>query len=113
MEAVFPTSAWRILGLGDLASKPTALKRTGRYGHAQRGIVDMDRWDGEDGALGSTVRQRSIPAIFRGRRDSIKSREASTVRLLSEWRVTRLSRLVGIGLLVLVLLVIFGVLAPP
>ncbi len=26
MEAVFPTSAWRILGPKDLASKPKALK---------------------------------------------------------------------------------------
>ena len=112
MEVVLPTSAWRILGPKDLASKPTALKRTGGYDHAQRGIVDVDRWEDEGGALRSTVKQRSIPAIFRGRRDSIRSRKA-VVRLLSEWRVSRLSRLVGIGLLVLVLLVIVGVLAPP
>jgi hypothetical protein len=111
MDAVFPTSAWRILGPRDLVSKPKALKPTGAHHHA-RGIVDMDRWDDEGGAI-STVKPRSIPAIFRGRRDSIKSRKASALRLLSEWRVSRLSRLVGVGLLALVLLVIFGILAPP
>ena len=60
MEAVFPTSAWRILGPRDLASKPKALKPTGAYDHAQRGIVDMDRWEDEPTAT-KTVLVIALP----------------------------------------------------
>jgi len=113
IEVVFPIGPERILDLKDLASKLKSLRPTDDDDHAQGGIVEIDRWDNEGGALGTTMAsQQSISALFRGRRDSIKSRRASTVRLLSEWRVSWLSRLVGMGLLSFVLLVIFGILAP-
>lgn len=82
---------------------------SGPYDNEEAGIVDMDREDNDGGAVGSAmVNQGPIPTLFSGRRDGIESRRWRALRRSSEWRMSRLSRLVGIVVMLFVMLVMFG-----
>jgi len=82
---------------------------SGPYDNEQAGVVDMDREGNQGGALGSAmVDQGPIPTPFWGRRDGIKSRRSRALRRSSKRRMSRLSRLVGIVVMLFVILVMFG-----